>query len=220
VPAGAGPSLPDQAADRDGARRRRRAGAPESEALNMAPYGAFAPEPRGGVERAVLATIRGIDRFTRWSGYLFCWFGLALMGVMVHHVIMRYVFRAPTAWAYDMSYMLYGSMFMLGSAYCLYKQGHIRTDFLYRLWSPRVQGMVDSTLYIVLFFPAMILFLNAGWDYAARSWALGERGYMSPWAPIIYPFKTAIPVGIALMIIQGFSELLKSLYAAVKGRWP
>jgi TRAP-type mannitol/chloroaromatic compound transport system permease small subunit len=172
------------------------------------------------MDQFVFATIRRIDTIARWSGNIFCWMGLALMCVMVYHVFMRYAFNRPTFWAYDMSYMLYGSMFMLGSAYTLYRQGHIRTDFLYRAWSPRTQGILDTIFYIFLFFPAMILFFNSGYEYALRSWQLGERGYMSPWAPPIYPFKTAIPVGIALMIIQGVSELLKSLYAAVRGRWP
>jgi TRAP-type mannitol/chloroaromatic compound transport system permease small subunit len=180
----------------------------------------FAPPPRGGLERTVLKTIRTVDTFSNVCGHIFCWMALILTLAVVHHVIMRYAFRAPTFWAYDISYMLYGSMFMLGSAYCLYKGGHIRTDFLYRKWSPRTQGVIDSIAYVTLFFPAMILFFNAGFDYAARSWAIGERGYMSPWQPIIYPFKTAIPVGAALLIIQGVSELLKALYAAVKGRWP
>lgn len=172
------------------------------------------------MEQVVLSVIRAIDAIGRWSGYLFCWLGFILMAIIVHHVVMRYVFATPTAWAYDVSYMLYGSMFMLGAAFTLYRQGHVRTDFLYRNWSPRTQGIVDASLYIIVFFPAMILFFNAGYDYAARSWALGERGYMSPWRPPIYPFKTAIPVGIALLILQGVAETLKSLYAAVKGRWP
>lgn len=168
----------------------------------------------------VIAAIRMIDTIARWSGNIFGWLGVVLMLVMVHHVFMRYIFNQPTYWAYDLSYMLYGTMFMLGAAYTLYRQGHIRTDFLYRNWSPRVQGTLDTAFYIFLFFPAMILFFDAGYEYAARSWAMGERGYMSPWQPVLYPFKTAIPVAIALLIIQGVSELLKSLYAAVRGRWP
>ena len=172
------------------------------------------------MEAFVLGTTRVIDAFARLCGFVFAWLGVMLMFVMVHHVFMRYAFNRPTFWAYDLSYMLYGSMFMLGAAYTLYRGGHIRTDFLYRNWSARTQGILDTIFYVCLFFPAMILFFNAGYDYAARSWALGERGYMSPWAPPIYPFKTAIPVAIALLMLQGISELLKSLYAAIKGRWP
>lgn len=168
----------------------------------------------------VRATTRAIDTFTLWTGRLVAWFAVVLMFAIVYHVVLRYVFEAPTVWAYDITYMLYGSMFMLGSAYCLLKGGHVRTDFLYNRWSPRTQGIVDTIAYVVLFFPAMYLFFDAGYIYAERSWEQLERGFYSPWAPPIYPFKTAIPVGIAFLILQGVSELLKSLHAAVYGRWP
>jgi TRAP-type mannitol/chloroaromatic compound transport system permease small subunit len=168
----------------------------------------------------VWAVTSVIDTFTYWCGWFFSWICLVLMLAIVYNVVMRYGFNAPTVWAYDVTYMLYGTMFMLGSAYCLYKGGHVRTDFLYNQFSPRWQGIVDSSLYIVLFFPAMYFFFSAGFDYAARSWAQLERGFYSPWAPPIYPFKSVIPVAIALLALQGISELLKSLHAAIYGRWP
>jgi TRAP-type mannitol/chloroaromatic compound transport system permease small subunit len=178
------------------------------------------PEPPGALERRVLLTIRVIDGFATRSGYVVAWLSIPLVFNLVYEVVARYVFGAPTAWAYDFSYMLYGSLFMLGAAYTLRQGGHIRTDFIYRLWPVRWQGRLDAALYILLFFPAMIFFLNAGIEYAGRSWAIQERGYLSPFQPPIYPFKTVIPVTIGLLLLQGVSELLKSLYAAVKGRWP
>lgn len=171
--------------------------------------------------RAIVRHVTGvIDTVVLWTGKLVAWFAVVLMFAIVYHVVMRYAFNAPTVWAYDVTYMLYGSLFMLGAAYCLLKGGHVRTDFLYNNWTPRTQGIVDAVAYIVLFFPAMVLFFDAGFTYAERSWAQQERGFYSPWAPPIYPFKTAIPVGIALLMLQGVSELLKSLHAAVYGRWP
>ena len=168
----------------------------------------------------VWSVTRTIDSFTLWTGRAFSWLGLVLMLAIVYNVILRYGFDAPTVWAYDVTYMLYGTMFMLGSAYCLLVGGHVRTDFLYNTFSPRWQGIVDASLYIILFFPAMYFFFIAGFDYAVRSWEQLERGFYSPWAPPIYHFKTVIPVAIALMVLQGVSELLKSLHAAVYGRWP
>lgn len=172
------------------------------------------------LDSGVRAIVSVIDRFTILCARVFAWMSIVLMLAIVWHVVARYIFQSPTIWAYDVTYMLYGSMFMLGSAYCLYRGGHIRTDFLYRTWSPRWQGGMDATLYVILFFPAMWLFFEAGFGYAERSWIQGERGFYSPWAPPIYPFKTVIPVAIVLLMIQGVSELLKSLYAAIVGRWP
>jgi TRAP-type mannitol/chloroaromatic compound transport system permease small subunit len=176
--------------------------------------------PDRGIGRYALLVSRAIDNFTRYTAYVFASLTLILMLIIVHNVIMRYAFRSPTVWAYDLSYMLYGSAFMLGAAVALLYGAHVRTDFLYQRWSQRTQGIVDTFLYLVLFFPAMYLFFDAGVEYAARSWRLGERGFASTWRPVIYPLKTVIPVAIALLMIQGVSETIKSLYAAITGRWP
>jgi TRAP-type mannitol/chloroaromatic compound transport system permease small subunit len=142
-----------------------------------------------------------------------------LIGSLTYEVIARYAFNAPTIWAYDVSYMLYGSHFMLGSAYCLYKKGHIRTDLFYDRFPVRWQGRVDAALYIFFFFPGMIYFFLAGWQEALHSWEILEESLKSPWRPALYPFKTVIPVAAFLIMLQGVSELLKSLYAGFRGRW-
>lgn len=154
----------------------------------------------------------------RWTGALFAWLVLPMTLGLAYEVIARYVFNAPTIWAYDVTYMLSGSHFMLGAAYTLYKGQHIRTDMLYEKFSVRWKGIVDASLYLVFFFPGMIFFMLAGWDEAMHAWGLGERSDASPWRPVIYPFKTVVPVSAALLLIQGLSEFLKSSYAAIKGR--
>lgn len=127
---------------------------------------------------------------------------------------------APTLWAYDISRMLYGAMFMLGAGYALARGVHIRADFMYRNWSPRTQGIVDLILYTLLFFPGMAYLLWYSSDYAFAALTRGERGMDTAWMPLMWPVKTCIPVGVLLLLIQGVSEWLKSLYAAKNGRWP
>jgi TRAP-type mannitol/chloroaromatic compound transport system permease small subunit len=164
--------------------------------------------------------MKALDQISIWSGKTFAWLIVPMVCCLVYEVFARYLFNAPTLWAYDMTYMLYGSHFMLGAAYTLAMQGHIRTDFFYRLWPVRWQGAVDSLLYICFFFPALALWLWAGFDYAATSWERGEVAISSPWKPIIYPFKTVMPVTTVLLMLQGIAELVKSLYAARYGVWP
>lgn len=170
--------------------------------------------------RWMARTITWIDALNRWAGRTVCWLTVPLFGAMVYEVIARYVFTAPTAWAYDVSRMLYGALFMLGAGYALSKGVHIRADFLYRQWSEKTQGIVDATLYIVFYFPGLLVFLLMATDFAYMSWVRGERGMDTSWMPHMGPIKTALPVGIVLLLIQGVSELLKSLYAATRGRWP
>lgn len=172
-------------------------------------------EKRGGY----FAIIRTIDGFSEVTGKAVAWLIIPMVFALVYEVIARYFFRAPTLWAYDMTYILYGTLFMLGSHYTLRRGGHIRTDMLYHNWSPRTQGTIDAVCYVVFFFPGMLFFLFAGWDYAFHAFEIQERAWGSTWGPVIWPFKMVIPITALLMLVQGVSELLKSLHAARRGEW-
>jgi TRAP-type mannitol/chloroaromatic compound transport system permease small subunit len=172
----------------------------------------------GAAPKALVVTVRTLDGLAFWSGRVFCWLIVPLVVGLTYEVIARYVFHAPTIWAYDVAYMLYGSHFMLGAAYTLYRGAHIRTDIFYQNWSVRTRGAVDAILYLFLFFPGIALFFWMGWQEALHAWEIREVSDASPWRPIIYPFKAVIPIALALLFIQGVSEFLKSAYAALEGR--
>lgn len=174
----------------------------------------------GDMPRWMAATILGIDRFSLWTGRLVSWLTLPLIAAMTYEIAARYLFTAPTAWAYDISRMLYGALFVLGAGYALSKGVHIRSDFLYRNWSVRNQGRVDTALYAILYFPSLLIFLWVASNWAWLSVSRAERGMDTSWMPLLGPIKSCLPFGILFLLIQGVSELLKSLYAAQKGRWP
>jgi len=161
-----------------------------------------------------------IDTISLWTGRVVAWITLPLMLVIVYEVMSRYLFTAPTTWAYDISRMLYGAMFMLGAAYALSKGVHIRADFIYRRWPVKVQGWVDTLLYLVCYFPTMGIFLFVSTEWAWISVSRGERGTDTAWMPLLGPLKSCVPIGISFLILQGISELLKSVHAARKGKWP
>src|SRR3954462_8977813 len=115
---------------------------------------------------APIHTVRGIDRFTDTTGMWLAWLNMPLVAVVAWEVIARYAFNAPTIWSFDVTYMLYGTIFMLGAAYALHKGAHIRTDFFYENWSPKTKGIVDSISYLVFFFPSLILLLAASGNEA------------------------------------------------------
>ncbi len=165
-------------------------------------------------------TIIAIDTFSLWVGRVVSWLTVPLMFAMVYEVFVRYAFTAPTAWAYDISRMLYGALFILGAGYALARGVHIRSDFLYRKWSIQNQGRVDTLLYVTCYFPAMIilLYVSSKWAWVAVERA--ERGMDTAWMPLLGPVKSCLPLGVAFLIIQGVSELLKSVHAARAGKWP
>ena len=161
-----------------------------------------------------------IDTISLWTGRVVAWLTLPLMLVVVYEVMARYLFTAPTRWAYDISRMLYGAMFVLGAAYALSKGVHIRADFIYRRWSVKTQGWVDTLLYVVCYFPTMVIFLWVSTEWAWISLSRSERGTDTAWMPLLGPLKSCVPIGISFLILQGISELLKSVHAARKGKWP
>ncbi len=161
-----------------------------------------------------------IDTFSLWVGRLVCLLLIPMLVSMVYEIIARKFFIAPTLWAYDISRMTMGAMFMLGAAYALMKGVHIRADFLYRIMSERNQGRVDLALYLIFYFPSLALFFWVTGEYALDAIRTGETSMDTAWMPILWPARMAMPVGAAFLLIQGVSEILKCVYAIRKGRWP
>jgi TRAP-type mannitol/chloroaromatic compound transport system permease small subunit len=168
---------------------------------------------------ALLRTVRVVDTFSEWSGKTVAWLIIPLFLSLTYEGIARYAFNAPTLWAYDLSYMLYGAIFMLGAHYTLLKGAHIRTDMLWEKFSVRAKGRIDAVAYVFFFFPAMALLFYASIDEAWASWRMGELSEQTAWRPLLWPFKAVVPLTALLLMIQGASELLKSLYAARTGRF-
>ena len=161
--------------------------------------------------------VRTIDKITDATGVWVAWLNVPLVLAVAWEVIARYAFNAPTIWSYDVTYMLYSAIFMLGCAYALHKGAHIRTDFFYEKWSDRTRGVVDSVSYIVFFFPSIIMLMVASWNEAWYAYTINETSEQTNWRPILWPFKALVPLTCAMLLLQGVSELIKSFYAAHTG---
>ncbi len=166
---------------------------------------------------ALLAFIRTVDRFTDRTGAIVSWLAVLLVATVVYEVIGRYAFRAPTSWAFDVTYMSYGTLFMLGAAYALHKGAHIRTDFFWEHFSTRTKGVIDSIAYIVFFFPGFAILMWISLGETVYSFQISETADQTPWRPILWPYKAVVPLACALLMLQGVSELIKSLYMARTG---
>ena len=165
-------------------------------------------------------SITKIDLFSQWVGNVVCWITIPLILGMVYEVFARKLFLAPTIWAYDMSRFLYGALFMLGAGYALSKGVHIRADFLYRNFKIKTQGLIDFWLYLLFYFPGLIVFCYMTIGFVQESIMRGERGMDTTWMPYMWPIKSCLLIGIIFLLIQGISELLKSYWASTKGEWP
>ena len=164
--------------------------------------------------------ITKIDLFSKWVGNIVCWITIPLIFVMTYEVLARKLFTAPTMWAYDMSRFLYGALFMLGAGYALSKGVHIRADFLYRNFKVKTQGKIDFWLYLLFYFPGLLVFFYMTVGFVQESIMRGEKGMDTAWMPYMWPIKLSLLVGIAFLLIQGISELFKSYWASTRGKWP
>ncbi|MGH8686567.1 MAG: TRAP transporter small permease subunit [Burkholderiales bacterium] len=161
-----------------------------------------------------------IDRFSTAIGKAFAWYIVILTIGGAYEVFVRYVLDDPTTWAYDVSYNMYGALFFMAGAYTLARHGHVRVDVFYRLLRPRVQAGIDLALYFAFFFPGILALIYAGWAYAGESWGYHEVSVYSPEDIPIYPLKTLIPCGAALLLIQGVAEVVRCIVCLRDGEWP
>jgi TRAP-type mannitol/chloroaromatic compound transport system permease small subunit len=163
--------------------------------------------------------IRLADKLSAWFGKAFAWCVMVMTVGVGYEVFARYLFNRPTAWAFDLTYMMYGTMFMMAGAYALSRDAHVRGDFVYRLWSIRTQAAVELVLYFIFFFPGVLALVFAGWRYAGRSWRYLEVSVMSPANIPIYQFKSVIVAAGVLLVIQGIAQVFRCILAIRTGEW-
>ena len=160
------------------------------------------------------------DHLSTSIGKAFAWCIVILMGGTVYEVIMAYVFNAPTLWNFDFSMQMYGAILMMSGAYCLATESHVRGDVIYRLFKPRTQGWIDLILYFIFFFPGVLALAFYGYYYAALAWKIKETSWSSPAQIQIYMVKALIPAAGITLIIQGISEVFRSIICIQTGHWP
>lgn len=161
-----------------------------------------------------------VDRVSTWFGKAFAWVVVLLTAAVCVEVFKRYILNDPTDWAFSAQYMMYGVLFMMAGAYTLAQNGHVRGDFLYGSMRPRTQAWLDLILYFVFFLPGIAALVYAGWDFAAASWRIHERVSDTANGPPVYWFKAMIPVAGALVLLQGFAEIVRCIVCIRTGAWP
>ena len=161
-----------------------------------------------------------VDRFSSFVGQTFAWLIISLTFFITWEVFSRYVLNRPHSWAFDVMIMMYGTLFMMAGAYTLSKNAHVRGDVLYGFFPPRLQAVLDLTLYVAFFIPGVVALVWAGYRYAGESWAINEHSNITAEGPPIYPFKTVIPIAGAVLLLQGIVEMIRCAICLKNGEWP
>lgn len=164
--------------------------------------------------------IYGVDQLSKTVGHAFAWLIIVLMLGTCYEVFVRYALNNPTSWAFDMSYIVYGGLFLMAGAYTLSRNGHVRGDVLYRLWPARVQASVELTLYIIFYFPGVIALMVSGWAYGFDAFKLREVSVNSPVGVPVWQLKMLIPFAGFFLFLQGLAESLRCVICLRENRWP
>ncbi|MFO7984931.1 MAG: TRAP transporter small permease subunit [Desulfatiglandaceae bacterium] len=162
--------------------------------------------------------IRIVDRISQITGAVSAWVVIPLMLVVIHEVIMRKAFNAPTGWGYDICWMLFAAQFMIGGAFTLMRNGHIRIDIVYGVLSERAKLIYDTAINVVMILPVMALFTWAGILFATDAWMNDERLSTTNWLFPSGPSKTIIPLGFFLLGLQSLAEILRNIITLRKGK--
>ena len=159
------------------------------------------------------------DKLSAWFGKAFGWLIVLMTFGVSYEVLVRYFFNSPTPWSLDVSFIMYGTLFMMGGAYTLSRGGHVRGDFIYRLWKPQTQAKVDLVLYLLFFFPGILALIITGLKYSSRSWSYTEVSVQSPAGIPIFQFKSVIVAAGILLLIQGIAQVFRCILCMREGYW-
>lgn len=152
-----------------------------------------------------------IDRASDRLGRSSAWLTLVMVALMALIVVLRYVFRSGSIALQESVIYVNALIFMLGAAYTLKEQGHVRVDIFYRNLSERRRALIDVLGYVFFLFPTMLFILYISWDYVAIAWRIREGSAETSGLPFVYLLKSALIGLAALLLLQGVSEFCKAL---------
>ena len=167
--------------------------------------------------RTVLRRITNtIDSISRWSGEIFMWLALVLILMFAVVVVARYVFHHPIVQIAESTMFVGGGFFVLSGAYTHFRRQHVNMDLVRRYLNLRTGAIVDS-ITALLFFAYVSALLWQGWEIFLRAF-IEKQKMQSMWWPVLWPVYSTIPIGAALLLLQGISKFIRDIYISVTGR--
>lgn len=165
------------------------------------------------MHKAIRAYVRAVDRMNRFIGRCAMYLIFVMLGVLLYSSVSKAA-SAPAIWTLETAQFLMVAYFLLGGAYSMQLDAHVRMDLLYSHWQPRTRAIVDVlTAGFLLFYLGLLLF--GGLSSTQYAFEYDETSY-SAWSPAMAPIKVVMCVGILLMLLQSIAILFKDI-AAVRG---
>ena len=160
---------------------------------------------------------RAIDSVSIWTGKGVAWLLVVLILALTYDTFMRYLFRAPTVWAFDTAYMIGGTIMLMGMAWVTTRREQVRVDILYTRFSPKVRTIVDAVLNICLFFPLYMMLIQKAIPRAIYAYTNGEFSEVGFWRPPLWPYRTMLATALILWVLAALVWVIRDLYKLGKG---
>ena len=163
------------------------------------------------MRKGIRAFVRVVDAFNRRVGRFAMYLIFAMLAVLLYSSISK-TFFTPSIWTLESAQFLMVAYFLLGGAYSMQLDAHVRMDLAYSAWSPRTRAVVDAiTVFMLIFY--LVMLLVGGISSTEYAIEYKETSY-SAWSPYMAPIKIVMCFGIALMLLQAIATFFKDLYAA------
>lgn len=154
----------------------------------------------------------GIDTLNEWAGKGVSWLTTVLVVLVCFDVITRYLFSDTKAWIMELEWHLFSLIFLIGAGYAFKHDRHVRVDLFYTRLTPRDRALVNLIGGLLFLVPWCILIIMVSYDYARVSFLLGETSPDPGGLPARYVIKYAITAGVFLLLLQGLSSIIQSLF--------
>ncbi len=159
----------------------------------------------------LICIVSVIDHLAERTGQLIAWLICAMMLVTCLVVLIRYGFNRGSIALQESVTYLHGCIFLLGMAYTLKHNGHVRVDIFYRRFSPPAQAWINSLGALLFTLPFSLLILGVSLGFVGSSWAILERSPEAGGIPAIFLLKTLIPLGAGMLALQAMAEVLRAI---------
>ncbi len=169
------------------------------------------------MKKALKAIFGAIDTVSIWAGKAVSWLLIALILSLTLDTFLRYAFSRPTVWAFDISYMLGGTIMLMGMAWVTTRRQQVRVDIIYARYSPKVKILIDAILNLCLFFPLFIMLLQRALPRALYSYTIQEFSEVGFWRPIIWPYRWMIVAALLLWVLAAAVWVIRDLYKLKTG---
>ncbi len=158
----------------------------------------------------------GISAFNEWVGRAVSWLTLFMVLITFIIVVLRYLFGLSWVAMQESVSYLHSLVFMLGAAFTLKQDGHVRVDILYQRWAPKIQAWIDLLVTVFLLLPMAGFILWSSWEYVLDAWEISEGSRNSGGLPFVYLLKSCLLLMPLLLIMQGVALLLNKLAQIMK----